>query len=385
MGATSRTPSKRGRSRRLACRWALLAAGLLSGCATTGRYTAESLPDAYRARPTENVKTVELAKLASPTAKTDIIARGDVLELSLSSGLPSERDAIRAVRVDDNGKIYLSELGHIAVDGLELEAAEAMVASLCVERDLYRTPQITITMKQQKVHQVTVVGAVKNPDTYELRAGQCDLLSAIVSAGGLEDNAGNVVEIRHPGFRDGRIAPPIARGGESADSRSGIELTSFDQQAVGAGGSGLTGTRHNVVKVDLISATQEMTGGYQLPDGAIVNVERKDLEPIYVYGLVRKPGEYKFPVGKEMRLTSAIALAGDIANPLADKVYVIRNIEGRPEPVVVELSLKQAKEQGEIENLKLMPGDTVSVEKTAATNFYDTIRIIGFGVGGTVF
>jgi polysaccharide biosynthesis/export protein len=384
MGVPSRTQSGPLKARRLACRCVLLAAGLLSGCAT-GRYTAESLPDVYRARPSENVKTVELAKLASPTAKTNVIARGDVLELNLSSGLPTERDATRTVRVDDSGKIYLADLGHLAIDGLELEAAEAMIASLCVERELYRTPQITITMKQQKVHQVTVVGAVKKPDTYKLRAGQCDLLSAIVSAGGLEDNAGNVVEIRHPGFRDGRVAPPIARGGQSVDSRSGIELTSFDQSTQASDDNDATGTGHNVVKIDLISATQEITGGYQLPDGAIINVERKDLEPIYVYGLVRKPGEYKFPVGQEMRLTSAIALAGDISNPLADKVYVIRSIDGRPEPVVVELSLKQAKERGEIENLKLMPGDTVSVEKTVATTFYDTIRIIGFGVGGTVF
>src|SRR5690606_24699589 len=100
------------------------------------------------------------------------------------------------------------------------------------------------------------------------------------------------------------------------------------------------------------------TGGYQLPDGAIVNVQRQDLEPIYVYGLVRKPGEYDYPVGQEMRLTSAIALAGDISNPLADEVYVIRKIPGRKEPVVIDLSLKKAKERGELENLLLKPGDT---------------------------
>jgi polysaccharide export outer membrane protein len=80
-----------------------------------------------------------------------------------------------------------------------------------------------------------------------------------------------------------------------------------------------------------------------------------------------------------------LALAGDISNPLADKVYVIRNVEGEPEPVVVELSLKKAKERGAVENITLAPGDTVSVEKTPATIFYDTIRIISFGVGGSVF
>lgn len=350
------------------------------GCAT-GRFTAESLPEAFRAQPTENVQTVELAKLASPAAQTDLICNGDVLELSLSSGLPSERELTRTVRVDDNGTIYLAELGRVSVEGLQLESAEAVIGSLCMERDLYRTPQVTITMKQENVHQVTVVGAVKEPNTYELRSSQSNLLNAIVTAGGLTDHAGKTVEIRHPGFRDGRSAPRIARGAAESIGSSAIELASHDELEVEHTDS----PAQRVVRVDLITATEQTGGGYELPDGAIVNVQRHDPEPIYVYGLVKKAGEYEFPVGKDLRLTSAIALAGDISNPLADKVYVIREIEGRKEPVVVELSLKKAKERGAVENLVLMPGDTVSVEKTPATVMYEAIRIISFGVGGSVF
>lgn len=356
--------------------------GVLSGCAT-GRFTAESLPDQFRAQPTENVQTVEIAKLASPTTKTDVIAPGDVIEVNLSSGLPSERDSERTVRVDEQGAIYLSELGRVSVVDLELESAEALVSTMCMERDLYRTPQVTMTMKQAKVNRVTVVGAVKEPDTYELRSGQSNLLAAIVAGGGLADDAGTMVEIRHPGFRDGREAPKIAADAARRQT-SAIELAAHEELASNES-SQAEGMQHQVIKVDLVSATQNAVGGFELPDGAIVNVERHDPEPIYVYGLVRKAGEYKFPVGKELRLTSALALAGDISNPFADQVYVIRNIEGRQEPVVIELSLKKAKEHGAIENLTLMPGDTVSVEKSPATAMYEAIRIISFGVGGSVF
>jgi polysaccharide biosynthesis/export protein len=360
----------------------LVLLGLLSGCAT-GRYTAVTLPEEFRARPTENVQTVELARLASPTVQTDVIAKGDVLEISLSSGMPSEQDIKRVVRVDEQGEALLSELGSVKLAGLELESAEAMIATLCVERDLYRTPQVTITTKQAKLSKVTVVGAVAEPDTYELRSGQCNLLAAIVSAGGLAEDAGTIVEIRHPGYRFGESVPRIAGYSTSTSGESEIELANYEESQADA--SGVAATRDNVVQVDLVKATQEGAGGYDLPDGAIVHVERRDPQPIYVYGLVKKAGEYEYPVGKELRLTSAIALAGDISNPLADKVYVIRNIEGRDEPIVVQLSLKKAKERGTLENLALMPGDTVSVENTLGTTFYETIRIISFGVGGSVF
>lgn len=380
MWRSSRTESGRRWSRSPLSHWALLILlSASSGCAS-GRYTAQTLPEQFRAQPTRNVQTVELAKLASPATQTDVIARGDVLEISLSSGLPSERDVKRVVRVDDRGRISLAELGHVSVEGLELESAEAMIATLCVERDLYRTPQVTITTKQAKVNRVTVVGAVKEPDTYSLRSGQSNLLAAIVSAGGLAEDAGTLVEIRHPGFRDGRTAPRIAGYPAADPGASGIALASHDEVAASE-----SGKAENVVQVDLIRATEQSQGGFDLPDGAIVNVERRDPEPIYVYGLVKKAGEYEFPFGKELRLTSAIALAGDISNPLADKVYLIREIENQPEPIVVELSLKKAKERGAIENLALMPGDTVSVEKTPGTIIYDAIRIISFGVGGSVF
>ena len=352
--------------------------GLLSGCAT-GRYTAQNLPEEFRALPTQNVQTVELAKLASPTTQTDLIAKGDVLEISLSSGLPSERESTRTVRVDDEGNIFLAELGPVSVEGLELESAEGMISTLCVQRELYLTPQVTVTTKQAKVNRVTVVGAVKEPKTYSLRSGQSNLLAALVAAGGLTDDAGTVVEIRHPGFLNGHQTPRIASHSGTYAQGSAIELANHEELSTSVAGN------TNVVRVDLVSATKEPSGGYELPDGAIINVQRHDPEPIHVFGLVRKAGEYDFPVGKELRLTSAIALAGDISNPLADKVYVIRKVEGRKEPVVVELSLKNAKERGTVENLTLMPGDTVSVEKTAATNFYDAIRIISFGVGGSVF
>ena len=378
MGQSSWTPLDCRVTLVSGCQSILLAAlAVMSGCAT-GRYTAEKLPDRFRARPTDNVQTVGLANLASPTAQTDLIARGDVLQVNLSSGMPSEEDLERIVRVNEQGSIYLAELGHVKVDSLTLQAAEGLIGTECMTKELYRTPQVTVTMKQPMVNRVLVTGAVKEEGEYALRSGQSNLLAAIMKAGGLADNAGTTVEVRHPGYVNGTQAPEDRTGTFQVEfDEAGVETASFTETVSTRSG--------NVLKVDLVSATKQPSGGVELPDGAVIHVERHDPDPVHVMGLVNKAGEYEFPVGKEMRLTSAVALAGDISNPLADKVYVIRHIEGEPEPVVVELSLKKAKEHGAVENITLAPGDTVSVEKTPATIFYDTIRIISFGVGGSVF
>ena len=92
---------------------------------------------------------------------------------------------------------------------------------------------------------------------------------------------------------------------------------------------------------------------------------------------------YEFPLGKNMRLTDAIALAGGTSNQLADKVFVIRRREGS-EPMLVSVSLRKAKRDGS-ENMLLEPGDTVSIEQTPGTVFLDAIRTVGVNLGGALF
>ena len=53
-------------------------------------------------------------------------------------------------------------------------------------------------MQQRQKIVVRVVGAVEKPGVYDLPSAGSDLLSAIVAAGGLADNAGTLVELRHP-------------------------------------------------------------------------------------------------------------------------------------------------------------------------------------------
>jgi polysaccharide export outer membrane protein len=115
-----------------------------------------------------------------------------------------------------------------------------------------------------------------------------------------------------------------------------------------------------------------------------------------VLGLVNKPGRFEFPIAEEVRVTDAIALAGGINSIAADKIYVIRrkpSVPGEPprdpqnpdqvQQVIIQVSLANAKQISE-ENIRLAPGDVVSIEQTPLTFIMDRIQRTGFNFAATV-
>ncbi|MCG6154446.1 polysaccharide biosynthesis/export family protein [Rubinisphaera margarita] len=354
----------------------LVGATALTGCSTTKHYQAEKLPPHLMAPPLENAQTIDLTKLATATTTQDLIGAGDVIEVSISAGLAATDTTTFPVRVTDDGAAQLPMIGNVELAGMNLEESEAIIAGVCVDKGLYRAPHVTVTMKRPKLHRITVLGAVEEPATYELRAGQSDVLQAIVAAGGLSKDAGVFVQVRHPGYRgesDGSSAPLIAE----LDPESGVQTVSNESKVVQPIGM-------QTVRVNLASAATERPETLRLNDGGIVMVERRDPKPIHVLGLVKKPNRYEFPISEDLRLLDAVSLASGTDNPLADKVYIIRNTPGSEEPTLIEASLRKAKRNGRAD-LRLAPGDIVSVEQTPTTALYEAVRLIGFGISGRVF
>ncbi len=364
----------------------MLLLSLVAGCQTTGgdRFTFRNMPPELLAVRRENAQTLDLTRLARASANSDVIDRGDVIEVAISAGL-DEKDTVKLpVRVNDEGIATLPEIGPIALAGLEMEAAEAAIVLACVERQLYRRPNVTVTMKLQRVNRVTVFGAVKNPKVYELPRGSSDLLAAIVAAGGLEKDAGTIVEIRSPDRSTGSRPDPIAAGGLPGVNTVGLTNGSTDTAATDALAIGSTSSgQMQTLRVDLVSATKSGTGGYLLPDGAVVRVERRDPEPLHVMGLVRKPDRYMFPIAEDVRVTDAIALAGGTSQSVCDKIFVIRRKPNGSDTAVVQVSLREAKRNSKA-NLRLAPGDVVSVEQTPATVVMEALNIVRFGVSSSL-
>ncbi|MEX2112687.1 MAG: SLBB domain-containing protein, partial [Pirellulales bacterium] len=125
---------------------------------------------------------------------------------------------------------------------------------------------------------------------------------------------------------------------------------------------------------------------YRVGDGDIVMVLPEKERVIHVSGLVNRPDQFEIPRNQDVHVLDAIAMAGGIKSPVADKVYVIRRLKDTREPAVIQVSIAEAKRNGD-ENLRLAAGDLVSVESTPATYFVDTMSTffhIGLGLGGNV-
>ena len=342
----------------------------VTGCAQHRDYCAGRCPAELQAPPVHNAQTVDLSRFAGPPVSNERVGCGDVLDVSLAAGLGGDAISRFPIRVGDDGMAFLPEIGSLPLAGLELPGAEQTIAAACVHRGLYRQPQVTVTMARQRVNRITVVGAVKDPGIHELPREASYLMAAIVAAGGLDEDAGTNVEIRRP------AAPSrLASGGPSLSGESAVRFAGHAKD--------IPQQRVDLVCLDLANSVLEGTASNYLDDGTVVRVERRHPDPVQVVGLVHKPGQYDFPVNHELRVFGAIAMAGGLSHKLANKVLVIRNRPDGQGTVLIEVDLRAAKRNAE-ENLRLAPGDLVSVEQTPLTVMIDVITKIPFGIGATV-
>lgn len=397
---------------------------ILAGCSSHRTYRAAKLPAALAAPAATNTQTIDLSRLASFTASSAMVAPGDVLEVTLVSGY-EDRLTTTPVRVGDDGLADVPLVGRVPLAGLELPAAEQAIRAAAIERGLYRNPHVTVTMKQQRMNLVTVVGAVGEPGVYELPRGKSSLLAALVSAGGLSEDAGPDVEIRHPVRQRPGPAGPAARGptvheashvaetpgpnpAESGTPPGGPHHAAGPHDAVGpheatdphapgqlhdaghpAHVASATGIPHASYgaepvsyRVNLVTAAATGNGGHYLDDGAVVMVHKRAPQPIHVMGRVARPGQFELPQGQDLRLLDALALAGGTSVPWADKVIVIRQQPSEKKPVVIAGSIREAKFKAE-SNVRLAPGDIVSVEDSAATALHDVLNFVRPAVGAS--
>ncbi|HEY0983879.1 MULTISPECIES: polysaccharide biosynthesis/export family protein [unclassified Schlesneria] len=365
------------------------------GCATIKgeKYTTKDLPPDLIAGARENPQTVDLSRLASTARKSDVLDRGDVVEVVIAAGL-NEKDTTRIpLRIEEDGYANIPEIGRVKLAGLKLEAAEAAIVYECIEQGLYRNPNVTMTMKSQRTNRIVVMGAVKKPSTYHLPRGQSDLLAAISEADGLDETAGTQVVIRNPGSPFGEAGGKFA-GLSDQGLQTVNHIDTSEDGTIGGHSIELAGAGNDTVTVDLVSATKNGTNGYQLEDGAVVYVERRDPEPLHVTGLVTRAGRFEFPIAEEVRVLDAIALAGGTNSLGANKVYVIRRKPGsdlgpidpknpdRVQTFIIETTLANAKQKADA-NIRLQPGDVVSVEQTPLTFTLDLFKRVGMNIGGS--
>ncbi|MEN6405910.1 MAG: SLBB domain-containing protein [Thermoguttaceae bacterium] len=347
--------------------WMLMAGVLWDAGCSSHTYRAASLPPELIAPASLDLQAVNLAGLAKPSVSVEVIQPGDVLEVSMVTDYSRLTTTTTPIRVSDEGVAVIPLIGDITVAGTSVEQAEKTINAESVSRGIFRTPCITVTMKQPRIRKVTVVGAVTKPGTYELPRGSTSLMAALVAAEGLTKEADALVEIRFTDTRRMAAAMPGADG----------QLVSYPPTQPMA-------SEPQSIKVDLAAAAAGAVTIPELHDGDVVNVMKRTLPPVHVIGLVRKPGEYPYPPDQEIRVLDALALGGGISNPVAEDIVVIRRVPNAKEPVRIAVSLQNAKNGSD--NITLAPGDTVTVEQTAMTAVVGIIQsFVHVGVGANMY
>jgi len=358
-------------TRVVCCAWL----ALMAGCASDRCYQAARLPVKYMAPPVENVQQVDLSRLDNLSSSSQAIDRGDVLSVTITTDYARLPAMTTPVRVGEDGYAEIPQIGRVSLAGMELEEAEAVITSAAIARNVFRKPHVTVTMRRQRTNRITVIGAVEKPSVVQLPRNASTLLAALVAAGGLAEDAGAEVEIRR---RQPRGTVPGTMVPEEPRVASGpAQLTSYTS-------SPTTMPKPRMIRVSLTEAAQTGQGGETLCDGDVVMVSRKTPKPIHVIGLVRKPDKYELPSNEEVRVLDALAMAGDRTMQAADKVLIIRQLEGQKKPIRIQVNVRDAKTNGAA-NIRLAPGDIISVEETPVTMVLSTLQqVVRIAVGGSV-
>jgi len=331
---------------------------ILSSCASTSSEKTEAAPLEQQIREVESSKKVNamnerimMSAISSRrTSSRDYkIGPQDLLEISVFEVEKLNKTA----RVSSQGNINLPLIGILKVKGLTVDELEKEIRSLLADKYL-KDPQVTVLIKEYRNQRISVMGAVKNPNVFEV-TGPKTTLDMLAMAGGLREDAGQLLFLLRP--------PKV----EEETSR---------------GEKGLNGQKPETYVIDLEGLLVEgnLNLNLLLLHGDVINIPVAG--KVFVGGQVKSPGG--FMKGKKMTLSQAIILAGGLnfeAN--GSETKVIRYAEKGTDKEILIFNV-YAVQKGKEEDLYLRENDIIIVPrsgmKTVLFGIKDTFRA-AFGIG----
>lgn len=301
--------------------------------------TLSTPPHSKKFTPQGNYASVQ--SIAQEDIVTDyILGPGDLVTINVfeSEELNTE------TRISSRGDLSMPLLGRVHLDGLTAREAEKKIEDALVENYMH-SAHVSLFIKERMNQQITVVGAVKQPGSFETQSRK-RILEVLAFTGGLLTSASDTAYVT----RKNRV-----------DNSNKVFLVDLEGL--------LTEGR-----VDMNMLIQ---------GGDVIFIPESDM--IQVDGAVRRTGSFK--IDGEMTIDSAIASAGGLAGYADDSdIKLIRkNREGKRE--IVQLSMSEIvamREAGKTGNgdfaqeLLLRDGDVIFVEASGTRSFYSGV---GFSVG----
>ncbi|HER63515.1 MAG TPA: hypothetical protein ENO11_06025 [Desulfobacteraceae bacterium] len=270
-----------------------------------------------------------------------ILGSGDLITITVfeSEELNTE------TRISSRGDVAMPLLGRVHVEGLTAVEAEKKIEQALI-KDYMHTAHVSLFIKERMNQQITLVGAVKQPGTFETQSRK-RILEVLAFAGGLSSTAADTAYITRK---------------NKDDATNQVFLVDLDALLTEG-------------KVDMNMLIQ---------GGDVIFIPESDM--IQVDGAVRRPGSFK--IDGDLTVDSAIASAGGLANYAdEDDIKLIRkNREGKREIVQLSLdniiAMKENRNKdiknGPWQELLLRDGDVIFVEASGVRSFYSGV---GFSVG----
>lgn len=273
-------------------------------------------------------------------------------------------EVTRTYRVSSNGFLTLPLLPEpIAVAGLTLNELSSLIAKKFRDAGMLNNAQVTVSLKETRLHTVIVSGSVKRPQVYPVY-GPTRLLDILIQAGGLADEAGNEAI--------------IARGlvGARAQAGEGGQAVEADPSA-----------REQTLTVNvrkLVEAGDDKTNILLYP-GDRVTVQRAEL--VYVLGAVARPGGYTIKDPREqITVLKALAMAGDMTGVAKrSRVAVLRKDPAVPEGKRQEIAVNiKAMLHGQLADVKLQADDILYVPESSSLKAMRQALATGIGAGTAI-
>jgi polysaccharide biosynthesis/export protein len=228
---------------------------------------------------------------STPASGDYLISPDDLLDVSVFD-VP---EMSRTYRVHPNGSIDLPLVPEpITAAGLTTEQLSAAIGSRLRADGLVSEPQVSVEVKESRLHSVVVTGEVKKPQIYPI-FGETRLLDVLAQAEGLTEDAGDVAIVTR-----GSAALRASGGSAQAD---------------------------DTVPVDLkrLMATNDPKLNVVICPGDRITVQRAGI--VYVVGAVNRPGGFVMNAGHQpMTVLKAVALAEDLKpTALGNRALIIRS------------------------------------------------------------
>lgn len=305
-------------------------------------------------------KSVEVQELAVPASAQPVdatIGSGDLLHIDVFDVPELSRD----VRVSDMGDIsYPLIPGKIAAAGLTPFQLESKVEQLLLANGLVSHPQVSVFVKEQNSQPVTIVGAVGHPMVYQVMR-PTTLLEVLTAAGGISDNAGNVVIVTRP-------EPAETTKEEPASATTKPELK---EQEI-------------TVPLQSLMESGDSVFNIQIYGGDTVTVPPAGI--IYILGMgVAAPGEYVLQDrGEQVTVLKALALARGLTTfAKANSAVIMRMNPKTGQRDTIPVQLKKIEDQ-KVDDVPMKSNDILYVPDSAGKKALARGTEAALGIGSAL-